>query len=127
MPFSTLYRTSYHNYLEKENLVFKSEQEFLIFLNKADHPYTEEFITSFPGIIMPDFDKEMVMAVLLGGRTGYGIEIQKVLEKENILEVYVKKIPPDPNLFYPQVISYPAHFINIKKSDKLRMQLSDLR
>ncbi|MEX2104891.1 MAG: stalk domain-containing protein, partial [Bacilli bacterium] len=49
---------------------------------------------------------------------GYGFEIVKVEEKSDEVIATVKRTLPDPNMMYPQVISYKYALVAIEATDK---------
>ena len=67
-----------------------------------------------------NFDDNMVIAVFQGQKpTGsYEIEITKIIERGNYIEVKVKEVSPGPNCAADTVITSPYHIVEVKKSDK---------
>jgi hypothetical protein len=67
-----------------------------------------------------DFNKEMVLGVFLGQKpsAGYDIEISSLIEKDDCLEVYVKKTKPSPGSMCASVLTQPYHVISTEKVNK---------
>ena len=77
---------------------------------------------SFPQPAVPeiDFSKEMVLGAYLGQRRrgGYGIEISKVQERGNCLEVYIKESTPKPGMMTTMALTQPYHLVKTALTDK---------
>jgi len=67
-----------------------------------------------------DFNENMVIAVFQGQKptSGYEIEITKIIERDNEIEVRVKETSPGPNCAADTVITSPHHIVELKKSNK---------
>jgi len=49
---------------------------------------------------------------------GYSIEMIKITENENTLEVFVKNVSPGPGCGLTQAVTCPFHIIKVPKMDK---------
>ena len=71
---------------------------------------------------LPDvnFNNEMIIAVFQGSQpsSGYSIEITEIIEKENFVEVFVKKTSPSQGSLQLDVITDPFHIVKIRRVDK---------
>lgn len=67
-----------------------------------------------------DFDQHMVIAVCMGSRPtgGHSIKVEKVVETEKKLKVYVKQKTPPPWGAVTQAFTCPRHVIKLAKRDK---------
>jgi hypothetical protein len=92
---------------QKQNLVIKSADEWKNKLGK-DAPSTI------------NFDDSMVIAVFAGQRTSGGndIEIKKIVDHDNNIEVDVEETSPGSSCITTSVINYPSHIVTIPQSDK---------
>lgn len=68
---------------------------------------------------VPNFSIEMVVCAFQGQRTsgGYSIEITDIVEKEDKIVALATVVEPSGGMA-TQSITYPAHFVACKKSDK---------
>ena len=66
------------------------------------------------------FKKDMVLGVFLGVRSsgGYGIEISRIHERDNCLEVYVEESTPAPGTMQTQALTQPYHLVKTALTDK---------
>ena len=67
-----------------------------------------------------DFNAKMIIAIFQGqkGTGGYEIEVTKILERENYIEVFAKETSPGVNCGADAVITSPYHIVELNKSDK---------
>lgn len=67
-----------------------------------------------------DFNDEMVIATFQGqqGSAGYDIEIEKVVVKNDQIEVLGKEIEPGKDCITAAVVTHPYHIIKLKKLAK---------
>lgn len=79
----------------------------------SDHPQMPEV----PGV---DFSTEMVLAVYMGRKTsgGYSTTIERVVETDDKLEVFVKETRPGRGMMTTMALTNPYHAVKIQKSDK---------
>lgn len=98
---------------EKKNSVITTQAEWMPISKKV----ALERSAPLPAV---DFNKEMLIAVFQGEKStgGYGIEITKIIENENNIEVFVKEAEPEPKCIVSQAFTRPYHIIKVKKSDK---------
>jgi hypothetical protein len=73
-----------------------------------------------PSLSDIDFDEYMVIAVFQGWQSsgGYSIEVTKIIEKRDAIEVFVTETSPGPHVAVPAVITHPYHIIKVQKVDK---------
>ena len=73
-----------------------------------------------PDVPMVDFDNEMIIVVYQGGFNtgGYGIEIKKIIENKDQLEVLVEETSPDRGMMVTQAFSQPYHMVKTEKFEK---------
>lgn len=67
-----------------------------------------------------DFTQNSIIAIFQGMKStgGYSIEIIKVVETENSVEVFIKEVSPGENCIVTQAFTQPHHIIKTKKIDK---------
>jgi hypothetical protein len=92
---------------QPQNLVIKSADEWKSKLGK-DAPSTI------------NFDDSMVIAVFDGQKSSGGsdIEIKKIVDHDNNIEVDVEETTPGSSCITTSVIDYPSHIVTIPQSDK---------
>ena len=63
----------------------------------------------------------MVVVVHLGTRPsgGYRVDINKVGDKEGILEIYFTETIPGDNCFTAEILTQPHHMISVTKSTSI--------
>lgn len=116
LNFETILKGGYSEYcksLEIENVVITSQVEWFQMLGKVG--------LEFSGVIAPvDFTKDMLIATFQCSRPtgGYSIEITKIVETGNNLEVYLKDISPGYGCIVTEALTSPYHIVKIQKSDK---------
>lgn len=116
LSFETVLKGTYNEYNKKsetENILITSQADWLLMLQKVG--------LEFSGVIAPvDFAKDMLIASFQGLRAtgGYGIEIIKITETANNLEVYIKDVSPGPGCIVTQALTSPYHIVKLQKSDK---------
>ena len=73
-----------------------------------------------PKIPFIDFKTDMVLGVFLGAKSSgdYGIEISRMHERDNCLEVYVKESTPAPDMMQTMAITQPYHLVKTALTDK---------
>lgn len=108
LPFETITKGDGY-YWEKKNYVIKSEEEWVKVLKETG--------TEVPEPI--DFSKDMVIVVSMTATTGgYNIEIVKIIETNDSLEVFIRQISPGPKCIVTQAATSPYHIVKVQKSDK---------
>ena len=110
LNFRNISKDSYNLLTTKSENVITTQEEWMNFwesVSPNDGPV--------PQI---DFDKKMVIAVLMGQKStgGYSIEITNVIEQENDVIVKIKEISPGPNCGADAVLTSPYHIIEVSKS-----------
>lgn len=67
-----------------------------------------------------DFNNDMVIAVFQGEKNtgGYSIEINRIIEKEKVIEVSVLETFPGRACMVTQALTSPYHVVKLAKSDK---------
>ncbi len=67
-----------------------------------------------------DFNEEMILVVFQGEKStgGYGIEINKIVEKENAIEVLVIETLPGYGCMVTEALTSPYHIVKLQKSTK---------
>lgn len=110
LPFSTILKGEWSEHPEKKNYVIKTEGDWAGLLSKTGAELPEP----------TDFTKNMVIAAFQGEYPtgGYSIEITKIVETENNIEVFVKEISPGTNCNVTKAFTRPYHIIKVQKSDK---------
>ena len=117
LPFETLSKSPYCSHEDKKDYIVKTDLEYIKLWNivTANSP-TE------PGPPKVNFGNEMVLFSFLGTKStgGYGIEITKIVESQNQIEVYVSETTSGSGIDEPvtTVLTEPCHFIKTKRSDK---------
>lgn len=111
LKFKTIEKESQSNNIEAKNYSIKNNKEWTDLWTKISYARLVPII---------DFTKDMVIAVFQGEYStgGYDIEIQKIIENEKNIEVFVKEISPGINCMVPQSFTSPFHIVKIQKSDK---------
>lgn len=105
------------NSLEKQKteLIIKSHEELknlwnIIYATQLDKP-------PLPNI---DFDTNIIIGIFLGEKptAGFSIEVQKIMEENGKIIVYIEETSPPQDSFQAQIITEPYHVIQIPKMDK---------
>ena len=67
-----------------------------------------------------DFTREMVIAVFQGTKpsAGYSVNIARVLDSGNTVEVFVEDTSPGPQCFAASVLTSPYHIVKVQKVEK---------
>lgn len=73
-----------------------------------------------PALPEADFAREIVIASFQGLKStgGHSIEIAKITEMQNSVEVLVRKVSPGPNCIVTQAFTSPYHIVKIPRTDK---------
>lgn len=66
------------------------------------------------------FDTNVIIGIFSGEKptAGFSIEVQKVMEKDGEIIVYIQETSPPQDSFQAQIITEPYHVIQIPKMDK---------
>lgn len=116
VKFETVLKGGYNEYYNEDiagkYFAIKSDAEW--------GPVLGRLAAELPAPI--DFNKDMLIAAFQGSRPtgGYSIEIMKITEKDNNIEVYIKEVSPGPrwSCFVTEAFTSPYHIVKLKKSAK---------
>ena len=99
---------------------YKERRNYIITDNKAWEDLWDKAVSSENTIPKVDFEQNMVIAVFQGLKdtSGYKIQINKVIEKDNLIEVFIQESSPASDDVVIQAITSPYHVVKIKKADK---------
>lgn len=115
LHFETIARGYYSGQTNKSMLVITSLQELKELWNRT-------FSSIFPQPHLPDvdFSKEMIVAVFFGEHMtgGYSIQIERVVERQDMIEVEVIERKPGTGCFVTEAITSPYHIIKLEKKNK---------
>ena len=115
LTFETISKGSYSGHDERKDYVIRESSEWENLWGKVQSRVS-------PTSDLPDvnFNDEMVIAVFQGSHStgGYAIEITKIVEKENSVEVFVKETSPSPDSMVTQAFTQPYHIVKTKRVDK---------
>ena len=108
--FQTISKGDFSEYRDIKNYVIKNNFEWENLREKAG-------ILVTPNI---NFDEKKVIAVSMGERRtgGYSIEITRITEKEDYIEVFIRERSPSPENFVTMVITHPYHIVKVERIDK---------
>ncbi len=112
MRFETIDKKEFSSYKERKNFVIRNINEWKSLLSKIDYS------VKIPPEI--DFDKEMIIVAFQGEfpTGGYDIEITKIVENKNNIEVFVKEVSPGRSCMVTMAFTAPYHIVKVQKSDK---------
>ncbi len=113
LNFETVLKDGYSGNKERKNYVITSQQEWISMFEKIWFEQTA-------GTPLIDFNKHMLIAVFQGEYPtgGYSIEITKIIETKNNLEVFVKEAYPGPRCIVTEAFTRPYHIVKVQRSDK---------
>ena len=111
IPFDTVDKDVNSIIQARAQKVIQNSEDFQKLLNE---------IGSLKLLVEPDFSKYTVIAVFQGQKLtgGYSIEINKVKETRDKIQVYIIETFPDPNDVVTQALTSPYHIITIAKTNK---------
>lgn len=112
LEFETIEKKSYSGNSEKRNYVVKNSKEWNdLWIKKIVDKRMVPYI---------DFDKDMIIAVFQGEKTtgGYSIEINRITEKENVIEVSILETSPGPGCMVTKMLTSPYHIVKLAKQTK---------
>lgn len=114
LSFGTIEKGISSGTKERGNQVIKNKDDLIKLWLETGHGASRSTIDSF------DFVSSMVIAVFQGVATtgGYNIEIAKIIETDNNIEVNIKETIPGSNCIVIQATTSPYHIIKVQKSDK---------
>ncbi len=115
LVFETIMKNGITSVTEKGNYVIKNNKDWLDLLYKI-RGGTD--LDSNPPKV--NFDKDMIVAVFQGEKNtgGYDIEINRITEKENAIEILVTETSPGPRCMVTQAFTSPYHIVKVQKTDK---------
>lgn len=111
VAFTELKKGAFNAIEREQQRVIRATEEWADLWNEM---FPTEMITPVP------FEDKMILAVFMGsvGSAGRGVQIIKILEKENLLEVYVQEELPGRGCVSAAVITQPYHIIQLRRIDK---------
>ena len=115
LTFETISKGSYSGHDERKDYVIRESSEWE---NLGDKMQSR--VSPTPDLPDVNFNDEMVIAVFQGSQStgGYAIEITKIVEKENSVEVFIKETSPSPDSMVTQAFTQPYHIVKTKRVDK---------
>lgn len=106
-----------HNsgYTERRNYVITNDGDWRDLWNK-----TYAIVLPPPAAPEIDLAQNMIIAVYMGERRtgGYRIEIVKVLEHKDYIEVFIEETYPEPGAIVTTALTQPYHIIEVQRVDK---------
>lgn len=116
LPFRSVDKGEYSGHAARKNYVITTIGGWERVWNE-----THQNRIPAPSPPMVDFARKMVIAVFQGTRKsgGYAVEISRVTETEEALEVFVKETFPPPGSMVTLALTNPYHIIEIQKVDKI--------
>ncbi|NYT00930.1 MAG: protease complex subunit PrcB family protein [Methanocellales archaeon] len=120
ITFENISKGSYSGHNERGDYVIKNSSELDNLWGKMQSRGTTTPISAIIDLPDVNFNDEMVVAVFQGTQStgGYAIEIIKIVEKENSVEVFVKETSPSPDSLVTQAFTQPHHIVKTKRVDK---------
>ena len=115
LTFEDISKGSYSGHDERNDYVIRDSSEWENLWGKV-----QSRVSPTPDLPDINFNDEMVIAVFQGSHStgGYAIEITKIVEKENSVEVFVKETSPSPDSVVTQAFTQPYHIVKTKRVDK---------
>ncbi len=107
--------------MEKElNLETIAQGDYSDHNNKSHYVYRMDDDKSGLDTSNIDFEKEMVLAVYMGPQTsgGYSTTIEKAVELDDKVEVYIRERTPEPDSMNTMAITTPYHAVKTERVDK---------
>ena len=110
LEFQTISKGIHSDYWDRGNYKIRNIYEWENLREKAG-------ILVDPNI---NFDEKKVIAVFMGERStgGYSINITRIIEKEDYIEVFIRETSPPPEAFVIMVITHPYHIVKVGRIDK---------
>jgi len=114
LPFSTISKGTFSGCTTKQNLVIKTQEQWVKLWKK--HTSTRMPQTPTPKV---DFTKQMILAIFGGQKPtgGFAVEIVKVEKGRDKIKVFFKETVPPPDALVSQVFTQLYHIIKVEKSD----------
>lgn len=115
LMFKTIAKGYYSGHDERKNYVIINKDDWKNLWDKVN-----SIITPKPFLAEIDFSRNMIVAVFQGAQStgGYAIDIVKVVETGNTLEVFVQEISPGRGCGVTFVVTQPYHIIEVQRVDK---------
>lgn len=112
IPFITLQKGSYSDVSSEQTRIINSSAEW------ADL-WTQMFPTQMIASAV-DFEDRIILAAFLGQKMtgGYSVEIYRITETQNSLEVDIIRKSPGSNCMLSQSISSPYHIVELDRTKK---------
>ena len=113
--FETIYKNSYSGYDDRGDYIIRDDLGW-----ETTWATVNSITTPTQDLPIVDFNIEMVIAVFQGNQYsgGYDIEIIKIIEKDDSIEVFVKETSPKEGTMQTQALTQPCHIVKIQKNDK---------
>ncbi len=114
VSFETILAEAYTNHDSAKDYVIRESSEWVNLWNLTYK------VQEAPQIPQVNFNEDMIIAVFEGWHNtgGYSIEIVKIIEKENSINVYVEERFPKPGEVVTLAETAPSHIVKIKKTNK---------
>ncbi len=109
----TIERGTHSGITEKINYVIKNEDNWSkLWVNIHSGVLIEP-----PPLPEIDFRNYSVIAVFMGEKPtgGYRIDINKIVDQEDKLVVYIKEYTPKPDTMVTQVLTQPYHIVQVER------------
>ncbi len=104
--FEMMYNEYYAPFPEKKFIIIQDEKDFKDFINET-------------GMIFKpvDFEKYTVIALFMGEQKkgGYAITVDRIVEENGAVKIYVKNLVPSETCLVTQVITRPFQIIKAEK------------
>ncbi len=115
LTFETISKQAYSGHEMKADYVIRDAEDWQDLWS-----ITNSQIIPEPGMPNVDFNNEMIIAAFQGEHStgGYSIEILKIIEKENSVEVFIRETTPEPGAILTQAFTQPYHIIKTKRVNK---------
>lgn len=113
LKFETILKGGFSEIAEQKNIVISDQSEWGSMRLKVGI----ERSSPLPEV---DFGKEMLVAAFSGEKPtgGYDIEIQRIVENKNNINVFVQESMPGNNCILTEALTRPYHIIKIVRSEK---------
>ncbi|MFH1100584.1 MAG: protease complex subunit PrcB family protein [Methanobacteriota archaeon] len=116
LSFETISQNSFSGHTEQRDYVINSQDAWVELWNTTMNGVT----TQLPEMPVVDFTDNTVIAVFFGQHSslGYEIQIEKIVENNTRVIVYVKESSPKPGEPAGSALTQPYHIIKTKKITK---------
>jgi len=115
LKFETFKKGFYSGIREKGEFIIKNKEDFL----KLWKNLSANFIPP-PEPPEINFEKFMLIAVFMGNKStgGFNIQIERIIEKNEEISVYVKEESPGKNCIVTMAFTQPYHIVKLEKKNK---------